>query len=51
VRRTADGVVLNTGAGIALADVDVITTPPPPKPEREAKLSSEPYGVAAEEIR
>jgi hypothetical protein len=37
VRRTTDGLQLDTGAAIAFADVSVITTPTPPKPKRDPR--------------
>jgi hypothetical protein len=37
VRRIPDGVLLDMGTEIALADVRVITTPPPPKAKRDRR--------------
>jgi hypothetical protein len=37
VRRTTDGLVLDTATELALADVRVITTPPPPKAKRDRR--------------
>jgi hypothetical protein len=37
VRRIPDGLVLDTGVEIALADVRVITTPPPPAAKRDPR--------------
>jgi hypothetical protein len=37
VRRTSDGLVLDSGTAIAFADVRVITTPTPPKAKRDPR--------------